>query len=124
MFFAAFLQKLLSDVAGGYSSLFAKMLAQFSENPLDFPRGTPLPNICKALRMPSFAGIRHFRRKSLAAAVAAARRHEPCPLCQNVIGHMSASRLQDEEELVHCCSPFPDRLHLHTLQNVQLGLKL
>ncbi|CAE7413128.1 unnamed protein product [Symbiodinium sp. CCMP2592] len=88
-FLGAFPQKLLSNVAGGYSALFAKMLREFFEKSfLNFPTG--------------------------------ASGTKPCPFCSNVIGHMAASKLEDDEELVHYTRRFPNRFRPHTSQSFQL----
>ena len=123
MFFGAFPQKLLSNVAGGYSALFAKMLGEFFENSfMNFRTGFPCRTSAGLFALQASLGFVTSDEKALQQLwlLRGASGTKPCPFCSNVIGHMPASRLQDDEELVHYTCRFPHRFRLHTSQSFQL----
>ena len=127
MLFGCFPYKLVKGVRGGYSFLFGEMLKQFFDNDplLDFRSGFP----CRCAEG-LFLCLGDFTmlvsdEKALKEVLMlrGASGTKPCLFCQNVLGHMPAESVENDEYLVHYSNPDRTRFRCHTSESFDLQLQ-
>lgn len=130
-YFAAFPTKMVKDVEGGYSYLFARMMEFFLEleEPFNFITGFPCFStsgmfLCQG----SFeALLTDEKALSQLWSLRGAAGTKPCCLCQNVIGHMKRENVAGHPWLVHFTCSDSSRFAKHsttTFQQMRDGLEL
>ena len=117
-YFAAFPVNLIGDVTDGYSYLFARMVEIFleKEEPVNFTTGFPCLSsggmfLCKG----NFEAVLSDEKSITALwSLRGASGTKPCCFCQNVVGHMTRDKVEDNAWLVHYSCSSPRRFAKHT----------
>ena len=108
-YFAAFPTKLVKDVEGGYSYLFARMMECFLElqDPFNFTTGFPCSSTSGMFLCQGGLEAVLSDEKALSQlwCLRGAAGTKPCCLCQNVVGRMKRENVAGHTWLVHyACS--------------------
>ena len=127
MLFGCFPYKLVKGVRGGYSFLFGEMLKQFFDNDPLLDSRSGFPCTCAEglfLCLGDFTMlVSDEKALKEVLMLRGASGTKPCLFCQNVLGHMPAESVENDEYLVHYTNPDRTRFRCHTSESFDLQLQ-